>query len=166
MRCLRSWRMAPTATATSMPSIRCCTACRAAIRTGAGRFRSLRSGAKRVDELYRDEEADPCGYPQHRALRHVQRPLDPRLSATYLAGETLKEGLWRVNASIMPAGGGHQPQHINAHGKPQSIAAVTKQRLLDAMHRSTAATKVAVNCRAERENFHSRQNVAAGGRTR
>ncbi|KTG62413.1 4-alpha-glucanotransferase, partial [Klebsiella pneumoniae] len=31
------------------------------------------------------------------------------------------------------------------HGKPQSIAAVTKQRLLDAMHRSTAATKVAVN---------------------
>ena len=58
MRCLRSWRTAPTATATSMPSIRCCTACcRAAIRTGAGRFRSLRSGAKRVDELYRDEEA-------------------------------------------------------------------------------------------------------------
>ena len=37
------------------------------------------------------------------------------------------------------------PSYINAHGKPQSIAAVTKQRLLDAMHRSTAATKVAVN---------------------
>ncbi|VCV64818.1 hypothetical protein [Klebsiella pneumoniae] len=60
---------------------------------------------------------------------------------------------------------GISPSYINAHGKPQSIAAVTKQRLLDAMHRSTAATKVAVNP-AERENFHSRQNVAAGGRTR
>ena len=40
---------------------------------------------------------------------------------------------------------GISPSYINAHGKPQSIAAVTKQRLLDAMHRSTAATKVAVN---------------------
>ncbi|WP_165807877.1 hypothetical protein, partial [Klebsiella pneumoniae] len=39
---------------------------------------------------------------------------------------------------------GISPSYINAHGKPQSIAAVTKQRLLDAMHRSTAATKVAV----------------------
>ena len=35
---------------------------------------------------------------------------------------------------------GISPSYINAHGKPQSIAAVTKQRLLDAMHRSTAAT--------------------------
>ena len=32
---------------------------------------------------------------------------------------------------------GISPSYINAHGKPQSIAAVTKQRLLDAMHRST-----------------------------
>ncbi len=40
---------------------------------------------------------------------------------------------------------GISPSYINAHGKPQSIAAVTKQRLLDAMHCSTAATKVAVN---------------------
>ncbi|PLL98375.1 hypothetical protein CWN57_19995, partial [Klebsiella pneumoniae] len=40
---------------------------------------------------------------------------------------------------------GISPSYINAHGKPQSIAAVTKQRLLDAMHRSTAATTVAVN---------------------
>jgi 4-alpha-glucanotransferase len=30
---------------------------------------------------------------------------------------------------------GISPSYINAHGKPQSIAAVTKQRLLDAMHR-------------------------------
>lgn len=60
---------------------------------------------------------------------------------------------------------GINPSYINAHGKPQSIAAVTKQRLLDAMHRSTAATKVAVNPLPNIENFHSRQkNVAAGGR--
>ncbi len=67
-------------------------------------FEAYVAAQKRVDELYRDEGGlDPRGYPQHRALRHVQlRPLDPRLSATYLAGETLKEGLWRVNASIMP----------------------------------------------------------------
>lgn len=40
---------------------------------------------------------------------------------------------------------GISPSYINAHGKPQSIAAATKQRLLDAMHRTTIATKVAVN---------------------
>ena len=33
--------------------------------------------------------------------------------------------------------------YINAHGKPQSIGAETKRRLLDAMHRTTAATQVA-----------------------
>ena len=38
---------------------------------------------------------------------------------------------------------GISPNYINAHGKPQSIGAETKRRLLDAMHRSTA-TKVAV----------------------
>ncbi|MFC2818498.1 4-alpha-glucanotransferase, partial [Raoultella ornithinolytica] len=38
---------------------------------------------------------------------------------------------------------GISPDYINAHGKPQSIAAATKQRLLDAMHRTTTATKVA-----------------------
>jgi glucan phosphorylase len=39
--------------------------------------------------------------PEHRALRHVQlRPLDSRLSATYLAGKTLRTGLWRLNALI------------------------------------------------------------------
>lgn len=40
---------------------------------------------------------------------------------------------------------GISPDYINAHGKPQSIAAATKKRLLDAMHRTTAATKVAVD---------------------
>ncbi|KJG34982.1 4-alpha-glucanotransferase [Raoultella planticola] len=40
---------------------------------------------------------------------------------------------------------GISPDYINAHGKPQSIAAATKQRLLDAMHRTTTATKVAVD---------------------
>lgn len=39
---------------------------------------------------------------------------------------------------------GISPNYINAHGKPQSIGADTKRRLLDAMHRTTAATKVAV----------------------
>lgn len=39
---------------------------------------------------------------------------------------------------------GISPNYINAHGKPQSIGAETKRRLLDAMHRTTAATKVAV----------------------
>ena len=40
---------------------------------------------------------------------------------------------------------GISPSYINAHGKPQSIAAATKQRLLDAMHRTTVTPKVAVN---------------------
>ncbi len=52
---------------------------------------------------------------------------------------------------------GISPSYINAHGKPQSIAAVTKQRLLDAMHRSTAATKVAVNPLPNVKIFHPRQ---------
>jgi 4-alpha-glucanotransferase len=39
---------------------------------------------------------------------------------------------------------GISPDYINAHGKPQSIAAATKQRLLDAMHRTTTAAKAAV----------------------
>ena len=37
---------------------------------------------------------------------------------------------------------GISPNYINAHGKPQSISAETKRRLLDAMHQRTA-TKVA-----------------------
>ncbi len=37
---------------------------------------------------------------------------------------------------------GISPNYINAHGKPQSIGADTKRRLLDAMH--ATATKVAV----------------------
>ena len=36
---------------------------------------------------------------------------------------------------------GISPNYINAHGKPQSISAETKRRLLDAMHQRTA-TKV------------------------
>lgn len=38
---------------------------------------------------------------------------------------------------------GISSNYINAHGKPQSISAETKRRLLDAMHQRTA-TKVAV----------------------
>ncbi|MBS2140330.1 4-alpha-glucanotransferase [Escherichia coli] len=33
---------------------------------------------------------------------------------------------------------GISPNYINAHGKPQSISAETKRRLLDAMHQRTA----------------------------
>lgn len=39
---------------------------------------------------------------------------------------------------------GISPSYINAHGKPQSIGAETKRRLLDAMHHGATATKVAV----------------------
>ena len=40
---------------------------------------------------------------------------------------------------------GISPSYINAHGKPQSIAAATKQRLLDAMHRTATAVKATMN---------------------
>ena len=40
---------------------------------------------------------------------------------------------------------GISPSYINAHGKPQSIAAATKQRLLDAMHRTATAVKATVD---------------------
>jgi 4-alpha-glucanotransferase len=39
---------------------------------------------------------------------------------------------------------GISPSYINAHGKPQLIGADTKRRLLDAMHHSSTASKVAV----------------------
>ncbi|MCY0627450.1 hypothetical protein OVX87_01775 [Klebsiella pneumoniae] len=60
---------------------------------------------------------------------------------------------------------GISPSYINAHGKPQSIAAVTKQRLLDAMHRSTAATKVAVNPLPNVKIFtHGKMSLPVAGR--
>ncbi|MEW5561770.1 4-alpha-glucanotransferase [Enterobacter asburiae] len=46
----------------------------------------------------------------------------------------------RLDAAAQAAG--ISPSYINAHGKPQSIGADTKRRLLDAMHHT--ATKVAV----------------------
>ena len=39
---------------------------------------------------------------------------------------------------------GISPSYINAHGKPQSIGAETKRRLLDAMHKTTTVAKAAV----------------------
>jgi 4-alpha-glucanotransferase len=39
---------------------------------------------------------------------------------------------------------GISPSYINAHGKPQSIGAETKRRLLDAMHKATPVAKAAV----------------------
>ena len=38
---------------------------------------------------------------------------------------------------------GISPNYINAHGKPQSISAQTKQRLLDAMHPVPATVNAA-----------------------
>ena len=37
---------------------------------------------------------------------------------------------------------GISPNYINAHGKPQSISAETKRRLLDAMHQRDRKTHV------------------------
>ena len=48
----------------------------------------------------------------------------------------------RDNAALAA---GISPSYINAHGKPQSIAAATKQRLLDAMHRTATAVKATVD---------------------
>ncbi len=39
---------------------------------------------------------------------------------------------------------GISPSYINAHGKPQSIGAETKRRLLDAMHKAKPVAKAAV----------------------
>lgn len=40
---------------------------------------------------------------------------------------------------------GISPSYINAHGKPQSIGAETKRRLLDAMHKAQPVAKAAVS---------------------
>ncbi len=62
---------------------------------------------------------------------------------------------------------GISPSYINAHGKPQSIAAVTKQRLLDAMHALPPPTKWRLTrCRNVKFSLTAKKNVAAGGRTR
>ena len=39
---------------------------------------------------------------------------------------------------------GISPSYINAHGKPQSIGAETKRRLLDAMHKAKPVARAAV----------------------
>ncbi|MFO6483848.1 4-alpha-glucanotransferase [Escherichia coli] len=57
---------------------------------------------------------------------------------------------------------GISPNYINAHGKPQSISAETKRRLLDAMHQRTA-TKVAVTPVPECHGLYQRQKNADGG---
>ncbi len=51
---------------------------------------------------------------------------------------------------------------INAHGKPQSISAETKRRLLDAMHQRTA-TKVAVTPVPNVMVYTSGKNADGGG---
>lgn len=57
---------------------------------------------------------------------------------------------------------GISPNYINAHGKPQSISAETKRRLLDAMHQRTA-TKSGGNASPECHGLYQRQKNADGG---
>lgn len=62
---------------------------------------------------------------------------------------------------------GISPSYINAHGQPQSIAAATKQRLLDAMHRTSTAAKAAVEPLPSVKVFtHGKNAVAGGGKRR
>ncbi len=56
---------------------------------------------------------------------------------------------------------GISPNYINAHGKPQAIPADTKQRLLDAMSRTTTLKKVAVTPVANVLVFTSGTRMAA-----
>jgi hypothetical protein len=52
--------------------------------------------------------------------------------------------------------------YINAHGKPQSIGADTKRRLLDAMHETKTDAKARLPG-AECKGLYRRQKDAAGG---
>ena len=56
---------------------------------------------------------------------------------------------------------GISPNYINAHGKPQSISAETKRRLLDAMHQRTA-TKVAVTPVPDFQGYTSGKKITVG----
>ena len=53
---------------------------------------------------------------------------------------------------------GISPNYINAHGKPQSISAETKRRLLDAMHHESGG-----NASPECHGLYQRQKNADGG---
>ncbi|BBU80200.1 hypothetical protein EIMP300_16000 [Escherichia coli] len=57
---------------------------------------------------------------------------------------------------------GISPNYINAHGKPQSISAETKRRLLDAMHQRTAHESGG-NASPECHSLYQRQKNADGG---
>ncbi|MFO6425900.1 4-alpha-glucanotransferase [Escherichia coli] len=58
---------------------------------------------------------------------------------------------------------GISPNYINAHGKPQSISAETKRRLLDAMHPNAYRHESGGNASPECHGLYQRQKNADGG---
>ncbi len=64
---------------------------------------------------------------------------------------------------------GISPDYINAHGKPQSITALTKRRLLDAMHPALGrphfhlVPPVQVFIRGKRRCYRCRAKASSAG---
>ncbi len=59
---------------------------------------------------------------------------------------------------------GISPDYINAHGKPQSIAAATKQRLLDAMIVQQPPRKWRLTCRRCGPSHGKKMSLPVAGR--